>query len=198
MTRYTSTLFAAAGLLLLSHGAFADDAEPTVVIGTTPAVAQATEEEPAVVIGPAEDTEDDEDRHAGYYYPPVTSRETYGARARTIPEANRSIRVAFITGLEVDLLERGYPIPFAIFAKGTEAQKLIVVALMDGPFDTLYRARAMLTTLTATARTLPILKQNRVEDWFTFYDLAVLLGFEQITISDGKTWSHQVVLTPPP
>lgn len=164
--------------------------------------APAAAEEPKVVIAPAQpaagEAAADEDRHAGYYYPPVTSTEEYVSRAQPLLEANRGIRVAFITGMALDQGKRGFPLPYALFAKGTEGEKLIVVALMDGPFDTLYRARAMLTNLTAEARLLPLLKDNGVDDWFTFYDLAVLLGFEQITVSDGKSWSHQVTLQPAP
>ena len=137
------------------------------------------------------------DRHAGYYYPPPESFEHYIARGPAIPQATRGIRIAFITGLEVELAERGHPIPYAVFAKGSEAEKLIVVALMDGPLDTLYRARAVLANLTAEARLLPLLKQNGVEDWFTFLDLCVLLGFKQLTLSDGKAWAHQIELVEP-
>ncbi|HKY93940.1 MAG TPA: hypothetical protein VJL84_01490, partial [Kiloniellales bacterium] len=151
-------------LLLLALPAAADE---TVVI-TTP------------------ETDDAGDRHAGYYYPPPESFERYEARGPAIKQANRNIRVAFITGLEVELAKRGHPVPYAVFAKGSEAEKLIVVALMDGPMDTLYRARAVLANMTAEARLLPLLKQNGVEDWFTFLDLCVLLGFQQVTLSDGK------------
>jgi hypothetical protein len=47
-----------------------------------------------------------EDRHAGYYYPPPTSEETYQARARTLPEANRSLRLGFVTGVATELQQR--------------------------------------------------------------------------------------------
>ena len=114
-----------------------------------------------------------------------------------IPEATRGIRIAFLIGLEVEIGKRGHPIPYAVFAKGTDAEKVIVVALMDGPMDTLYRARALLANLTAESRRLPLLKQNGVEDWFTFLDLCVLLGFKQVTLSDGKRWAHQIELVEP-
>lgn len=153
------------------------------------------DETPVVVISaPAED---DFDRHAGYYYPPTDSNETFVARADVIAEAERSVRIAFITGLTAEIAKRGQPVPFALFAKGADAQKLIIVALTDGPLDTIYRARAVLANLTAEARLLPILKQSGVDDYFTFFDLCRILGFEQITISDGKRWSHQVTLLSP-
>ncbi len=161
------------------------------------APASADEQKPAVVITPPDEVAQDEpgrDRHIGYYYGSLTSQETYVARATPSPDANRGHRVAFVTGLEVEVAKRGHPIPYAIFAKGGEAQKLIIVALMDGPMDTLFRARGVLANLTAQARLTPLLRENNVSDWFTFFDLCRVLGFEQITISDGKSWTHQIKL----
>lgn len=160
-----------------------------------PALAPAVADDVVVITTPEAD--DDGDRHAGYYYPPPQSFEEYFGRGKVIPQANRNIRVAFLVGLEVEIAKRGHPIPYAVFAKGTDAEKVIIVALMNGPMDTLYRARAVLANLTAESRLLPLLKQNGVEDWFTFLDLCVLLGFKQITLSDGKNWAHQIELKEP-
>lgn len=134
------------------------------------------------------------DRHAGYYYPTPASEEVYKARAQTLPEASRALRIRFVTGVTNRILERPFPPTAAIFAKGTEGQKLIIVALEDGRIDTLYRARAIFANLTAVARTTPIFQEYGVEDYFTFFDLAKMLGFTQITISDGRDFAHQVFL----
>ena len=58
-----------------------------------------------------------EDRHAGYYYPPPATIETYAARTITLPEATRATRLAFIIGITRKALNRPYPPRFAIFAK---------------------------------------------------------------------------------
>jgi hypothetical protein len=137
-----------------------------------------------------------EDRHEGYYYPPVNnSVEQYEARAKVLPEANRTIRVAFITDLTRRQFAGPYPPQYAIFAKGENAEKLIVVALEDDVFRTLFRARGVLAQLTAHARATEFFKTNAVDDYFTFFDLCRLLGFEQMTISDGQTWSHRIEFT---
>lgn len=133
-----------------------------------------------------------EDRHAGYYYPQPQSSETYYPRATTLPEANRARRLAFVTGMSDAQMRAPYPMTHVAFAKGQNAEKLIIVALTDGLFDTIYRARAYLAALTARARTTPIFRDLEVEVDYTFFDLAVLLGFKQITISDGKSFAHQV------
>ena len=135
-----------------------------------------------------------EDRHAGYYYPSPNSEEVYKARARTLPEASRSLRIRFVTGVTQQLQTRPFPPTAAMFAKGTEAEKLIIVALVDGRIDTIYRARALFANLTAVARTTPIFQEYGVEELFTFFDFAKMIGFAQITISNGRDFTHQVIL----
>ncbi|MGF1595212.1 MAG: molybdopterin-guanine dinucleotide biosynthesis protein A [Kiloniellaceae bacterium] len=133
-----------------------------------------------------------QDRHAGYYYPEPTSTEIYDARALTVPETSRKGRIAFVTGITNEQNKAPYPPQAAIFAKGSEAEKLIIVALEDGRIDTIYRARAIFAQMTAVARLLPAFSQLGVEDYFTFFDLAKMLGFEQITISNGRDFAHQI------
>ena len=135
-----------------------------------------------------------QDRHAGYYYPSPNSEEVYKARARTLPEASRSLRIRFVTGVTQQLQARPFPPTAAMFAKGAEAEKLIIVALEDGRIDTIYRARALFANLTAVSRTTPVFRDYGVEELFTFFDFAKMLGFTQITISNGRDFTHQVFL----
>lgn len=134
------------------------------------------------------------DRHAGYYYPPPQTREVYKARAETLPDATRTSRIAFVTGLANQMLKNPYPLEFAIFAKGSEAEKLIIVAVKGSAYNTIYRMRALLATLTAVARLTPLFKNKAVQTKFTFFDLAKMLGFEIITVSDGREFAHQIVI----
>jgi D-serine deaminase-like pyridoxal phosphate-dependent protein len=127
------------------------------------------------------------DRHDDYYYPAVTSRETYDARAEPRRDATREVRIGFIVAETESQAQRPYPPRFAIFAKGEEAEKLIIVGF-DDSFRTLYRARAVSWASTA------LLRNMGVEDVFTFLDVARLLGFRQVTLSDGASWSHQIDL----
>ena len=134
------------------------------------------------------------DRHVGYYYPEPQTRETYAARSRTLPEASRIMRIGFVTGTAIQQFNLPYPPQVAVFAKGAEAEKLIIVGLVDGRVDTLFRARAIFANMTAAARQLPAFAQMGVQDTFTFFDLAKMLGFKQITISDGRDFAHQVLI----
>ena len=133
------------------------------------------------------------DRHAGYYYPEPATKETYKARTLTLGEANREMRIRFIVTLTNQMLGQPYPPQFAVFVKGAEAEKLIIVALRDDYLDTLYRARALFAMLTSVARSSRFITEHGLQDFVTFFDLAKLLGFSQITISDGDAFAHQVI-----
>jgi hypothetical protein len=142
----------------------------------------------------ARSQESSEDRYVGYYYPAPGSREVYRARSETIPGAGRPVRMGFVTGVAAKSAQRAYAPRYLIFAKGNEAEKLIIVALQDGPIDTLYRARAVLAELSAMTRTLPVFAELEARDRFTFFDLAKILGFKRITITDGRDFAHQVII----
>ena len=132
------------------------------------------------------------DRHVGIYYPEPQTREEYKARAETLPDVDKGKRIDFVNGLTAHMLASPYPPQFAVFAKGTQAEKLIIVSLYDDSFNTLYRARALLAMLTAVSRQTPYFRKHGVDDSFTFYDLLVLLGFKRLTISDGENFAYQV------
>lgn len=134
------------------------------------------------------------DRHAGYYYPPNATIESFSSRAVPMAEANRQTRIQFVVGLTQQMLAKPHAPEYAIFAKGEHAEKLIIVGLRPGSLGTIYRARAVLAMLTSVARSSRLFNEFGVEDFFTFFDLARLFGFAQITVSDGDTFSHQVHL----
>lgn len=136
-----------------------------------------------------------QDRHDNYYYPEVTSSEVYQARAQVLPNADRTMRVGFIVAQTTGQVQgRPYPPRFAMFAKGEQAEKMIIIGLDDTSFATLFRARAVLAQMTSISRGTELFRSFAVEDYFTFFDLARMLGFTQITVSDGETYAHRVDL----
>lgn len=137
-------------------------------------------------------TQAEEDRHEGYYYPGPVTTETYVSRAETLVNTDRGKRLGFITGLTAEQLARPYWPTFVVFAKGAEAEKLIIISTGDSGFGTIFQARALLAQLTATARGTPLFRELKVEDIFTFFDLAKMLGYSQIVISDGDGFAHRV------
>jgi hypothetical protein len=135
-----------------------------------------------------------DDRHAGYYYPPPQSEETYKARAQPMADTTRAQRIGWVVGMTELALQNPYPPAFHIFAKGEDAEKMIVTSVNAQMYNTLFRMRALMAALTAKARTLPVFQDFGVEDYFTFFDLAMMLGFKQITLTDGDTFAHQIFL----
>ena len=135
-----------------------------------------------------------DDRHAGYYYPPITSEEVYPARSQTLADSDRTRRIGFVVAMTQEQMGRPYAPIFAMYAKGAEAEKLIIVSLDRDSLVTLYQMRSFLAQMTAQARATPFFVENRVEDWYTFLDLLKLLGFTQLTVSDGQTYAHQYLI----
>jgi hypothetical protein len=128
-----------------------------------------------------------------YYYPPVTSEEVFVRDLAVAPPAGRAVRVGFTTQITKAQLAAPESPRFVIFAKGDEAQHMIIIALDDQVFKTIYRARAMLAQLTSNARGTDFFVNNNIQDHATWFDLAKMLGFEDMVISDGATWSHRVI-----
>ena len=122
--------------------------------------------------------------------------EVYYPRATPLPKPIVTRRLGFVTGITTAQLRAPYPPTHVLYAKGAESEKLVIVALQDGYIDTIYRARAraraLLAAMTAQARATPIFTELEAESTYTFFDMAVLLGFKQITISDGQSCAHQV------
>ncbi len=132
------------------------------------------------------------DRHSGYYYPPPDTSETYVARAPTMPNANRTMRIGFVTGFTRQLADRPYRVGYVMFVKGGEAEKLIIVAIEDRIIVTLYQARALLAEMTGVARASPLFRDLGVAADYTFLDLLKMMGFQKVTISDGATYAHEI------
>ena len=128
-----------------------------------------------------------------YYYPPVNSEEVFARDLTMAPAAGRAVRVGFTTQVTRAQLAAPESPRFVIFAKGDEARHMIIIALDDEVFKTIYRARAVLAQLTSNARGTDFFISSNIQDHATWFDLAKLLGFEDLVISDGATWSHRVV-----
>ncbi|MEM7499700.1 MAG: hypothetical protein AAF371_17140 [Pseudomonadota bacterium] len=130
-----------------------------------------------------------------YYFPPVGSEETFAREIAPVPQPpSRDVRVAFITQITKAQLDAPETPRFAIFAKGSEAEHMIIVALDDEVFRTLFRARAVLAQLTANARGTEFFRDAGIETTATWLDLAKLLGFRDLVVSDGVDWAHRIHL----
>lgn len=141
-----------------------------------------------------QEPDEEQSQHEGYYYPKPQTVEHYLSRTITLGESDKVRRQAFIIGMTKQLLDGKYAPSFAIFAKGGQSEKLIIVGMVDGQLNTIYRARALLAQLTAVARSTPFFQQNTQPEESTFFDFMKLLGFRQLTITDGRAFAHQIIV----
>ena len=135
-----------------------------------------------------------EDRYIGYYYPKPTATETYESSMQTIAGAERAQRVQFVTVVSQGTIQSAYRVPYAVFAKGEKADRLIIVGLQQGELNTIYRMRALLANMTTMSRLSPFFQERTVAEDATFFDLLKLLGFREVTITDGEKTTLQVTI----
>ena len=136
-----------------------------------------------------------QDKYVGYYYPEIGSEETFSRVITNAPQAGKNIRVNFVTTITKAQLEAPESPRFVLFTKGGESDTLIMIALDDEVFKTLYRARALMAQLTSNIRGTAFFRQQNLEVTGTFYDMLQLMSFKRLVISDGENWSHQVNFT---
>ena len=134
------------------------------------------------------------DRHAEYYYPVPESKEIYWSFAKPFADSSKRGRVGLTVGLNAQQRKRPYAPEYHIFAKGSDAQKMIIVATNSNKYNTLYRLRALLASLTADARVSELFRKLPNPEDANFLDLARMAGFTLVTITDGDKLAHQIEL----
>jgi hypothetical protein len=133
-----------------------------------------------------------QERYEGYYYPEVTSSEVFDRVVRSGEGASKAVRIDFANTLTISQLQSADNPNYVFFAKGNTASTLILTALDDEVFATLYRARAIMAQMTVSVRSGGFFVEEDLQYVATFYDLLQLLEFDELIISDGKTWAHRV------
>lgn len=135
-----------------------------------------------------------EDRYIGYYYPKPTATETFESSMQTIANAERPQRIQFVTVVSQGTIQSAYRVPYAVFAKGEKADKMIIVGMQQGELNTVYRMRALLANMTTMSRLSPFFQERTVAEDATFFDLLKLLGFRELTVTDGEKTTLQVTI----
>ena len=132
------------------------------------------------------------DRYVQYYYPAISSEEVFDRIIIDVPPANKEVRVRFISAMTRSQLDAPETPRFVAFVKGAESDTLIMTALDDEIFKTLYRARAQMAQLTANMRGTEFFRNMNLDVVGTFYDMLQIMQFNELIITDGETWSHKV------
>jgi len=135
------------------------------------------------------------ERYVDYYYPkPTIVDPPFESKMEMVQGVDRAQRVQFVTVVSQGTLQSNYRVPYAVFVKGDKAEHLIVVGLQSGELNTIYRVRALLANMTTMARLSPFFQEHTVAEDATFYDLLKLLGFTDVTVTDGEKFTYQVTI----
>ena len=164
------------------------------LMASTAVQAQQTPAKPATPAAAKPAGEPKEDRYIGYYYPKPTSTEVFESSMQTIAGAERPQRIQFVTVVSQGTIQSAYRVPYAVFAKGEKGDKMIIVGMQQGELNTIYRMRALLANMTTMSRLSPFFQERTVAEDATFFDLLKLLGFKELTITDGEKLTHQVTI----
>lgn len=140
--------------------------------------------------------DESEDKYVYYYYPSITSQETFTRVIRPSPPTTPATRVNFVTTITKAQLAAPESPRFVLFEKGSNSEQLIVVALDDQVFKNLYRARAVLAQLTSNMRGTDFFVQQNLHLEGTFYDMLQIMGFKEMVITNGEEWAHHVTFAP--
>ena len=158
----------------------------SMAFAALPALAQPAKPAPAAAAPAAED------KYVGYYYPKPTTVENYTSAMQMIAGAERPQRVQFVTVVSQGTIQSAYRVPYSVFVKGDKAEKLILVGLQPGELNSIYRIRAILANMTTMSRLSPFFQERTVAEDANFYDLLKMLGFTQLTVTDGEKLAYQV------
>lgn len=161
----------------------------TVLAGcaTVPTWAEPAASEPAALSTAATD-----------YFPPVVSREAPEIRFAPMRGVGPDDRQFFVDQVNLSTASGERPIPIVAQAVGARGETLLLVNIEPNEFLTPYIARAMLARMTSLVRFLPAISEMGLSADFDIYNMGAVLGFERIVVTDGRSFSHEAVLTPAP
>lgn len=135
---------------------------------------------------------------ADSYFPPIVSRETPEIRFTPMRDAGPQERQVLVD--QINLVTSGGERRLPIVAQAVDDERKTLV-LMDVEAQaalTSYIARAKLARMTSLVRFLPAIAEMGLSGEFDIYNMGAVLGFSRIVMTDGRSFSHEAVLTPAP
>lgn len=133
---------------------------------------------------------------AGIYFPTATSFEQPEIRFPTMPGVGPQQRQLFVDQLNVAAISPGLSMPAAVMAVGDGRKTLVFMHLGETGPTTPYMARAVLARLTSITRLSPEIANMGLSNQFDIYNMAAVLGFERIIVSNGRDFAHEATLKP--
>ena len=127
------------------------------------------------------------------YYPPIVSADIPEVRFSAAAEAGAQKRHFFVD--QINLAAAGNSFPIVAQAVGADSATLVIMNIDTPEGITPYIARAMLARMTSVVRFLPEISELGLSAEFDIYNMAAVLGFNRIVVTDGREFSHEARLT---
>lgn len=127
----------------------------------------------------------------GIYYPTVTISDQPEIRFGPVLGAGPQERQFFVDQINRAAMTSETEIALTVQAVGTENQTLLFMPLGRDGTPTPYIAKAMLARMTSVLRVAPAIMEMGVSQEMDVYNMAAILGFERIIVTDGRGFAYQ-------
>ena len=131
---------------------------------------------------------------AGTYYPAVTSRDAPDVRFVRMAGVGPQQREFFVDQINIAAMTPGRTMAIVAQAIGEDRDTLVMLYLGDDGAMTPYLARGLLARMTSITRSAPAIAEMGLSSEFDIYNMAAMLGFRRIIVTDGRDFSHQADL----
>lgn len=131
---------------------------------------------------------------AGLYFPAPTSFEEPQIRFPTLEGVGPAQRRLFVDQVNLAASESSRSVSIVAQAVGEDHGTLVFIILGGHSEPTTYLAKAFLARMTSVSRFTPAIAEMGLSEEFDIYNVAAVLGFQRIVVSDGRAFSHQADL----
>lgn len=131
------------------------------------------------------------------FFPAPASVDAPSILFPQMPGASPEQRQFFVDRVNVVTTGTDRSIPIVAQAVGGERQTLVFTIVGIDGAATPYMARALLAGMTSVARLAPSIAEMGFNEDFDIYNMAAMLGFDRIIVTDGRAFAHQASLSRP-
>ena len=127
---------------------------------------------------------------AGQFFPPVTTMVARPVRFGAMNGASPEQRQYFTDRVNMETSGRGLTAPIAVQSTGDDQDVLVVMVSGFNEPLTPYISRGLLARMTSIIRFAPTITEMGLSQELDVYDVAAVLGFTQIVVTDGREVSY--------
>ena len=122
----------------------------------------------------------------GQFFPRVTATEVRPVRFGAMGGASPEQRQYFTDRVNMETSGRGLAAPIVVQSTGDDQDVLVVMVSGFHEPLTPYISRGLLARMTSIIRFAPTITEMRLSQELDIYDVAAVLGFTQIVVTDGR------------